>query len=386
MNIFRFYILVVVDGLIYLYYDFEESSIVVMNTAFSSNWAFFLIGTLLLSWQARDALAQRRAQALAPGHLDNVWAKGRNYKRRESGKNTTLASPTPITKDLVGNLVSPKTVEVVSSPEVISSQEGELTSGELSKESTTYTVPMKADDDHLDVSSLSNKEKSAITEQYQTLLFGDSRDGDEHIPGIGFSPLGTPRPNSLSPENLPTSYLQARNIRGPEFSSTDSNDNLLGSSANSAETGGHSPSRFRYHHKVGTSSQRLRRAVRLLAHRKSKSSGGASDGWNLDAGSSSQGVTSMLNAGEISPVTSPASEKRWRSIRRSHSPDVSLAPVQVDVTEVMAHTQSTTLDCQVRSNSSYYSCESLLINIREALVVEHATYNSVPIALFCCCL
>lgn len=304
-----------------------------------------------LSWQTLDALAQRRAQALAPEHLDNVWAKGRNYKRRESEKSSTLASPTPITKDLVSNLVSPKTVEVDMSPEVISGQEGELTSGELSKESTTSTIPMKADDDQLDVPSLPNKDKSAISEQYEALLFGDSKDGEEHLPGIGFSPLGTPHPNSGSPEN-PTSNLQAGNIRGPELSRTDSNDNLLGSSANSqstTETGGQSPGRFRYHHKAGTSSQRLRRAVRLLAHRKSKSSGGALDGWNLDVGSSSQGLTSMLNAGEISPVTSPASESRWRSIRRSHSPDVSLAPVQVDVTEVMAHTQSTMLDCRVRS-------------------------------------
>ena len=307
---------------------------------------FFLIGTLVtfLSWQNLDALTQKRAQALAPEHLDNLWTKGRNYKKREIEKSVTLAGSTSITKDIASNLVSPKTVEVDKSPELISGQEGELTSGELSKESSTSTIPMKADDDHLDVSSLPTKDKRMISEQYEAILFGDSKDGEGHLPGIGFSPLGTPRLNSRSPEN-PITNLQAGNTRGLESSSTNSNDNL-GSSASSrskTQTGGQSPSRFRYHHKSGTSSQRLRRAVRLLDHRKSKSSGGVLDGWNLDVGSSSQGLTSMLNAGGISPVTSPASESRWRTTRKHL-----LSPVQVDVAEIQAHTQSTMLYCQVR--------------------------------------
>lgn len=281
--------------------------------------------------QVLDAVAQRRAQALAPEHLDNVWAKGRNYKKRESEKGAT--------KNLVSNPVSPdNTVQVDAS-----SSEEVSTSGELSKDSTSPTIPMKPDESNLDIPI--NKDKSAI-EQYAH-LFGDSKDGEEHLPGIGFSPLGTPRPSSQALESSSNVY-QAR--IGPELVRSD-NEDLFGSSANSqstTETSGQSPGSFRYHHKSGSSSQRLRRAVRLLAHRKTKSSGGTMDGWNgLEVGSS-QGLNSFLHPGEGSPVKSPASESRWRSLRKSHLPDVSLPPVQADVTELVTPTQSTKLHCQVR--------------------------------------
>ncbi|CAM6069457.1 unnamed protein product, partial [Sphagnum tenellum] len=41
--------------------------------------------------QVLDAVTQRRTQALTPEHLDNLWAKGRNYKKREISK-TSLGS------------------------------------------------------------------------------------------------------------------------------------------------------------------------------------------------------------------------------------------------------------------------------------------------------
>ena len=65
-----------------------------------------------LLWQAQDAFAQRWVQALAQEYMDNVWARGRNYKRQQSGQTTKLANPTPTTKDLVVNLVSSKVVEL----------------------------------------------------------------------------------------------------------------------------------------------------------------------------------------------------------------------------------------------------------------------------------
>lgn len=312
-----------------------------------------MVHFIFLSWQALDAVAQRRAQALAPEHLDNVWAKGRNYKKRESEKDATQAASSPvIPKDLVANPAPSDTAQVIVSPDPVSGEEAS-TSGELS---TTSTIPTKAEELHVDI-----KDKSAI-EQY-ALLFGDSKDGTEHLPGIGFSPLGTPRP---SPDNVSL----PKNGGGPELSRSDHED-LLGASKSSQQsttdsTTGQSSSRFRYHHKPGTSSQRLRRAVRLLAHRKSKSSGGALDGWNGLEGESSPFLRpgeedapsnrsngsesrwrAFLHHGEVSPIRSPASESRWRSLRKlHHSPDaVSLAPVQADVTELMKHTM---LHCQVR--------------------------------------
>jgi len=311
--------------------------------------------------QVLDAVAQRRAQALAPEHLDNVWTKGRNYKKRESEKGAAEAVPVQITNSLVNNPVSPDTVQVGVDPDVVSGEEV-FSSGELLKDLTSATIlTMKADDDLLDIPVNQDKNSS---EQY-ALLFGDSKDGEEHMPRIGFSP----HPSSQALDN-PTNIYLARNAGGPELVRSD-NEDLLGSSANSQSTtdiSGQSPSRFRYHHKTGSSSQRLRRAVRLLAHRKSKSSGGTLDGWNgLEVGSS-QGRRSFLSTGEgspvrspgsesrwrtllhhgeISPVTSPGSESRWRSLRKSPSPDVSLASVQADVTELITNTQSTMLHCQV---------------------------------------
>lgn len=313
--------------------------------------------------QVLDAVAQRRAQALAPEHLDNVWTKGRNYQKRESEKGATEAVPVPVTNSLVNSPVSPDTVQVGVAPDVVSGEEV-FTSGELSNDLTS-AIPVKADDNLVDI--LVNQDKNSS--EQNALLFGDSKDGEEQVPGLGFSP----HPSSQALDN-PTNIYLARNAGGPELVRSD-NEDLLGSSANSQSTtdiSGQSPSRFRYHHKTGSSSQRLRRAVRLLAHRKSKSSSGTLDGWNgLEVGSS-QGRRSFLSTGEgspvrspgsesrwrtllhhgeISPVTSPGSESRWRSLRKSHSPDVSLAPVQADVqadvTGLMMNTESTRLHCQV---------------------------------------
>ncbi|XP_020105640.1 uncharacterized protein LOC109722156 isoform X1 [Ananas comosus] len=39
--------------------------------------------------QALDIFSKRKSQALAPEHLDNIWAKGRNYKKKESTNQVT---------------------------------------------------------------------------------------------------------------------------------------------------------------------------------------------------------------------------------------------------------------------------------------------------------
>lgn len=308
--------------------------------------------------QALNKVAQQREQALAAEHLDNLWAKGRNYKKRESEKCATQALPAPVTIGLVSNPGSANTVQVEAPPDGVSGEEvstSEETSGDL-----TTSLTMNADN------ALPIRKDKSVIEQYAH-LFGDSKDGDDHLPGIGFSPLGTPRPSSAALDKNINIY-QARDVGGPELVRLD-NEDLLGASANSqstSEASGQSLSRFGYYHKPDSSSQRMRRALRLLAHRKSKSTGGSMDGWNgLEVDTSSHRLSSFFHSRENSPVRSPGSESRWRSLRKSHSPDVSPVPTQADISE---HTQSTKLHCQVRF--AHFCDLPFIINRTEALGMQ----------------
>ncbi|KAL3694595.1 hypothetical protein R1sor_008246 [Riccia sorocarpa] len=49
--------------------------------------------------QVLEVVTQRRTQALAPEHLDNLWAKGRNYKKREVTKAAVKPKETNVTKE-----------------------------------------------------------------------------------------------------------------------------------------------------------------------------------------------------------------------------------------------------------------------------------------------
>ncbi|KAG6541724.1 hypothetical protein Mapa_016887 [Marchantia paleacea] len=49
--------------------------------------------------QVLEVVNQRKTQALAPEHLDNLWTKGRNYKKRELNKAAVKPKETNITKE-----------------------------------------------------------------------------------------------------------------------------------------------------------------------------------------------------------------------------------------------------------------------------------------------
>ncbi|KAL2633125.1 hypothetical protein R1flu_004604 [Riccia fluitans] len=49
--------------------------------------------------QVLEVVNQRRTQALAPEHLDNLWTKGRNYKKRELNKAALKPKETNVTKE-----------------------------------------------------------------------------------------------------------------------------------------------------------------------------------------------------------------------------------------------------------------------------------------------
>lgn len=300
--------------------------------------------------QALDAVTQRRVQALAPEHLDNLWTKGRDYKKREIETITTPAMPVPAgIKDPATNSLAPIPVEVDISSEVLSGQEMCMNEELNSKDTVASPIRMEVDDYHLDASALPIKDKNVI-ESNGALLFGDSKEGDKLLPGIGFSTLGTPHPNFQSMGN-PNNVTDGSSPRGPEFERLGTNEDLDSSSRISqpkAETSGQSP-RSRHHYRPGLSSQRLRKAVKILSHRKTKSSGGILDGWNGLEGGSSQGLTPLVNAEDTSPARSSASESygRWRSSRKSPMPDPSRPPVHADVDAIVMQTPLSMLHCRV---------------------------------------
>nr|GLL23496.1 uncharacterized protein LOC109188019 isoform X1 [Ipomoea trifida] len=75
-----------------------------------------------------DVFSHRKAEALAPEHFDNMWAKGRNYKRKEENKQ--VADPTQ--QSSIG------TSKAVSNSKAITGQNGRVGENRVSEQSVTY--------------------------------------------------------------------------------------------------------------------------------------------------------------------------------------------------------------------------------------------------------
>ena len=127
--------------------------------------------------------------------------------------------------------------------------------------------------------TMPQKKLKTVSEQYGALLFGDSRGGND-IPGIGFSPLATPR-RSPESSDASSSHQQLLSPKSPEVGESQSIENLVNLdrhsllNATTSEQASEKPKTFR---KSLSGSQRLKRAVRMISHQKSKSTGGGLDG------------------------------------------------------------------------------------------------------------
>ncbi|CAK9223803.1 unnamed protein product [Sphagnum troendelagicum] len=134
--------------------------------------------------QVLDAVTQRRTQALTPEHLDNLWAKGRNYKKREIAKTTSLGTTVSQAADYPG-----KSINLVLSESRVIAKSMARTEG-TSMTTNLAQLPVSLDRLHKNAASvdfLDIKQGYKSTERYKGLLFDNSEDRGQQFPGIGFS-------------------------------------------------------------------------------------------------------------------------------------------------------------------------------------------------------
>ncbi|XP_024394619.1 uncharacterized protein [Physcomitrium patens] len=239
--------------------------------------------------QVLDAVTQRRAQALTPEHLDNLWTKGRNYKQRESEKVAALASTTQNKKDNAGicTLTAPSTKVPTPSTACKGSPEN---SGREDMVATSFSLLSK--------SLPSKKERSSAIEQYRELLFGDSKDGDKGIPGIGFSPAKTACRSSEVPDGSSAAKLRVSR-KGLDFAKCCSDEGSLLFSRNDepmSENNRHEPNARKKLAKSASGPLNLQWSPRHLSFRKSKSMDGERHGWEETEGGPKDELLTPLDA------------------------------------------------------------------------------------------
>lgn len=269
--------------------------------------------------QVLDAVTQRRAQALTPEHLDNLWTKGRNYKKRESEKAATHVVTPLIEKDPVGkaNLITPMEARVSTQTTI---NKDVFTTAEHAKVSLPFPTTVSLSEAII-VSP--QKEYKSATEQYGALLFGDSKEVDKILPGIGFSPL---------PEFCESSQLQylsswRSSRRSPEFGKSRSIEDLLDLSRNrrlSTDTSVQSSDT--------SGSFKLKRQ---LSHRKSRSMGGEIDWQELGRGESIDGLPPLLNTGD-DPRADAMAESEKKIEKPKSSEEVLRPSTQADTAVLTA--------------------------------------------------
>lgn len=262
--------------------------------------------------QVLDAVTQRRAQALTPEHLDNLWTKGRNYKKRESEKAATHVVTPLIEKDLVGKSNSITPVEArVSTQSTINKDVFTIAEhAKVSLPSPTTVCLSQA------IIVSPQKEYKSATEQYGALLFGDSEEVDKILPGIGFSPL----PEFCESSQYLSSCRSSR--RSPEFGKSRSIEDFLDLSRGrrlNSDTSGQSSD--------ASGSFKLKRQ---LSHRKSRSMGGEIDWQEQGRGESIDGLPPLLNtedrpraeamAGSDKKIAKPKSEEVSRPSTQADTP------------------------------------------------------------------
>lgn len=288
-------------------------------------------------------------QALTPEHLDNLWAKGRNYKKRESEKagttvaiakngnhsNVTAIPPVSTMTETLSKSVSAK--EVSSTTELAIAPVSLSTS--VSSGNPELTTPQK--------------KLKIVSEQYGALLFGDSREGGTDIPGIGFSPLATPR-RSPEPSDASSSNQQLLSPKGPESGKSQSIENLVDLDRNSllnAAASEQASEKSKTLQKSNSGSQRLRRAVRMISHRKSKSTGGGLDGSHRLGYDLSTLLTTAGGPSGDGRLLTP--EERKKNARKPKSEELCRPSLKVQssrgAAELNPHMSLGKLQCQVRS-------------------------------------
>ncbi len=294
--------------------------------------------------QVLDAVTQRRTQALTPEHLDNLWAKGRNYKKREIAKTTTLGVTASQAADYPGksmNLVLSESRVIAKS---MAGREGTSMTTNLAQ------LPISLDRLHKSADSvdfLDIKQGYKSTERYKGLLFDNSEDRGQQFPGIGFSLHDTDeehQPHLSFSEDL----LVPNDSSSSQLAAMESTQNQHGT----AGIAQNSLSFSKNLERLDSDQQQYERPNILSSHRKSRSDDGGLEKWQELQGGSLQeeAVPTSLNSGR--PTATTVLPHPDNVINRSHIEDeseMSLRPMtDVPTTVLTSHMSLNKLYCKAR--------------------------------------
>lgn len=274
--------------------------------------------------QVLDAVTQRRAQALTPEHLDNLWTKGRNYKKRESEKAAAQSK-----MDNAGKSRALTTTPTGEDSSVKNSGFAD----NMATSIVSSALPIR-------------KERSSASEQYRALLFEDSKDGDEGIPGIGFSPMKSFARNLDVPDGSSNTQLTPSR-KSLDFVKCRSDEDLQTYNRHNqakAENVRHDSKEYKDLAKSDSGSQNFLRPPHRLSHRKSRSMGGDLDEWQ-ESGGPEEGFLTLLNAGE-GPLSEDTSTNNQKQEKREE-PTSSRVQSSLLTTGSTPQMLSTLLKCRV---------------------------------------
>jgi sorting nexin-13 len=275
-----------------------------------------------------DAVTQRRTQALTPEHLDNLWAKGRNYKKREISKTSLGSAVSQSAVDLllqppggkVGHLVLSES-KVAVKP--MTSMEGTSKSpelrGQLPVSSHQLLTTATTSTDFLDI-----KQGHRSAERYEGLPFDTSEGGDQRLPGIGFSLHDTDEEELQAPLHISGDLQQVPSISSsswlPIMEGTSNQHETVAKAQNSSSFSNNQE-------RLASGQQRYRRAKMHSSHRRSRSDEGGLEKWHeLKGGSHEEEAAAILSS--VKPTTTAMSviPHLENVVNRAHSEDESEMP------------------------------------------------------------
>jgi sorting nexin-13 len=303
--------------------------------------------------QVLDAVTQRRTQALTPEHLDNLWAKGRNYKKREIPKTTSLGVTVSQAADYPGkssNLVLSESRVIAKS---MAGTEGTSMTTNLAQ------LPVSLDRLHKNADSvdfLDIKQGYKSTERYKGLLFDNSEDRGQQFPGIGFS-LHDTDDEHQRPLNFSEDLQVPIDSSSSQLATMESTQNQHGTACISQNSLIFSKNLER----LDSDQQQYERPNILSSHRKSRSDDGGLEKWQELQGGSHQeeAVPTSLNSGR--PTATTFLQHPDNAINRSHIEDeseMSLRPMtDVPTTVLTSHMSLNKLYCKARlyTDSTHFS-------------------------------
>lgn len=315
-----------------------------METAPHADWATVL-----------EAVTQKKTEVLAPEHLDNLWTKGRRYKEKELSKAALIGITL---QQAVGPPESP--VQLVNPEVEVTDTQKEVAKGmELVAIPNVISFPLKEATGR-DVPH-EREDRRRIIDQHGELCEATG-ELEEDLPGIGFLRVGIRESTSIISHPLANLDIlkdarsknpsldsgggyPLKNVEGLEALNLSISKSTLMDAVNAVQNLGEQ------------NQERPQRAVRILSHRRSRSSGGEPEGWKEPPAGATHhqaGLVTLLKSGEGPSTAQPPLDSQGRLGNRSQS-QTSLGAAAGNLTSTLtSHPSISKLHCRVRLSTNVY--------------------------------